>query len=235
MKKTAIITGANRGLGKALSIKLAQQGIYVILVSRDAAKAEPVLAEITQAGGEGTIKTCDIASLESIQACTNSIKQDFTSIDILINCAAINIDTPTDSIENLEPKLIEQTLATNFYGTLWMSKHTLPLLKQSAEARIINFSSGLGQLSVPRMGNAPAYSMSKTIVNAITKILADELKETSIKVFSVDPGWVLTDMGGPQAMLTIPEGIDTPYWLATTDAENLQSGEFYKERSILGW
>jgi NAD(P)-dependent dehydrogenase (short-subunit alcohol dehydrogenase family) len=77
--------------------------------------------------------------------------------------------------------------------------------------------------------------MSKTIVNAITKNLAEELKNTNIIVTSVDPGWVLTDMGGPNAMLTIPEGIDTPYWLATAPANEISSGYFYKERKILEW
>jgi NAD(P)-dependent dehydrogenase (short-subunit alcohol dehydrogenase family) len=116
-----------------------------------------------------------------------------------------------------------------------MCKELIPLLKKSQSGRIINFSSGLGQLSVPRMGPFPAYSMSKTAVNALTKVLADEVKDSSIIVTSVDPGWVATDMGGPNAMLSIDEGIDTPFWLATAPASELHSGYFYKERKILDW
>lgn len=234
-KKIAIITGANRGLGKALCEKLAQDGIYILLVSRNKQKTLPVLESIKKMGGDGIIKECDISSTTDIERFAAEVSQEFAVIDILINCAAINIDGPVVSIETMSLELMQQTLATNFYGTLWMCKHIVPLLRKSKDARIINFSSGLGQLSVPRMGNMPAYSMSKTIVNAITKNLAEEVKDSNIIVTSVDPGWVLTDMGGPNAMLTIPEGIDTPYWLATTDSKNIISGEFYKERKILGW
>jgi NAD(P)-dependent dehydrogenase (short-subunit alcohol dehydrogenase family) len=97
-------------------------------------------------------------------------------------------------------------------------------MRASKDGRIINFSSGLGQLGVPRMGPMPAYSMSKTIVNAITKNLAEELKNTNIIVTSVDPGWVLTDMGGPNAMLTIPEVLILPIGLATAPAHEKSRG-----------
>lgn len=233
--KIAIVTGANRGLGKALAEKLAHDGIFVILVSRDANNAESVLQTIINQGGAGIVKQCNISIPSDIETFAQEISKEFPRIDILINCAAINIDGQEVTIETMPMELIEQTLATNFYGTLWMCKHIVPLLRKSDDARIVNFSSGLGQLSVPRMGPMPAYSMSKTIVNAITKNLAEELKDTNIIVTSVDPGWVLTDMGGPNAMLTIPEGIDTPYWLATAPANQITSGEFYKERKILGW
>lgn len=233
--RIAIVTGANRGLGKALAEKLAQDGIFVILVSRDIKKAEPTLQAITNQGGAGIIKQCDISKTSDIEIFAQEISKEYPHIDILINCAAINIDGQEVTIETMQLELMEQTLATNFYGTLWMCKHIVPLMRASKDGRIINFSSGLGQLGVPRMGPMPAYSMSKTIVNAITKNLAEELKDTNILVTSVDPGWVLTDMGGPNAMLTIPEGIDTPYWLATAPAGEISTGYFYKERKILDW
>ena len=109
------------------------------------------------------------------------------------------------------------------------------LVKKSDSGRIVNFSSGLGQLTVPRMGGIPAYSSSKTAINAITKILADELKDTNVIVTSTDPGWVKTDLGSDAAPLTIEEGMETPVWLATCDASELTSGEMYKEKKILGW
>lgn len=234
IKKIAIVTGAARGLGKALALKLAENGIFVILAVRTAEKAIPVLEEIVKNGGYGVIKQCDISSIESIEQFAQNVIAEYSHIDILLNCAAISIDNGA-TIENLPYETVEQTMQTNFYGTLWMCKTLLPMLRKSADARVVNFSSGLGQLTVPRMGGNPSYSMSKTIVNAITKIMADEGKDTNIKVMSVDPGWVLTDMGGPSAMLTIEEGIDTPFWLATTNSQNLVSGEMYKERKVLGW
>ncbi len=123
----------------------------------------------------------------------------------------------------------------NLRGTILMCKYFIPLLKKSDSGRIINFSSGLGQLSFLRTGPYPSYSISKTAVNAVTKILADELKNTKIMVFSVDPGWVKTDMGGPMAPLSIEEGIDTPVWLALAPEKELKSGYFYKERKIIEW
>ena len=116
-----------------------------------------------------------------------------------------------------------------------MCQKFLPLLTKAPKARIINFSSGLGQLTVPRMGYYPVYSISKTSVNAITKNLAFELEETNVKVFSVDPGWIRTRLGGSEAPLSIEEGIDTAIYLATEPINKLQTGEFYQERKILGW
>ncbi|MFW5851359.1 MAG: SDR family NAD(P)-dependent oxidoreductase [Bacteroidota bacterium] len=235
MTQTVLITGANRGIGKALAEKCAQNNMFVILVCRNSEKAKPVLHNILSQGGKAVLKKCDVSNLSDIEILGKDIKQEFQSLDILINCAAINTDTEETSIQNMPVDLLYDTMQTNFFGSVWMCKEFIPLLKKSESGRIINFSSGLGQLSVPRMGPFPAYSMSKTAVNALTKVLADEVKDSNIIVTSVDPGWVATDMGGPNAMLSIEEGIDTPFWLATAPASDLQSGYFYKERKILDW
>ena len=234
-QKIALITGANRGLGKALAEKCAANGMFVIMVSRKAENAEPVYDSIIAQGGKAVIKQCDISDLKQIEALEQEISKEFSVIDILFNCAAVNTDDDSTSIETMPIDLLRNTMETNFFGPVWMSKHFVKYLKKSTSGRIINFSSGLGQLGVPRMGPYPAYSMSKTAINALTTLLADEVKDTPIIVTSVDPGWVLTDMGGPNAMLTIPEGIDTPYWLATAPAHEIESGKFYKERHILEW
>ena len=123
----------------------------------------------------------------------------------------------------------------NLRGSLLMCSKFIPLIKKSESGRIVNFSSGLGELTPDRMGPFPSYSISKTAVNMLTKFLAAELKDDNVIVNSVDPGWVKTDMGGPNAMMEIPEGIDTPIWLATADSSELKSGFFYKERKIIDW
>lgn len=234
-QKIALITGANRGLGKALAEKCAENDMFVILVSRKVENAQPVYDSIIAQGGKAVIKQCDVSDLKQIEALEQEISKEFSVIDILFNCAAVNSDDDSTSIETMPIDLLRNTMETNFFGPVWMCKHFVKYLKKSTSGRIINFSSGLGQLGVPRMGPYPAYSMSKTAINALTKLLADEVKDTPIIVTSVDPGWVLTDMGGPNAMLTIPEGIDTPYWLATAPAYEIKSGQFYKERHILEW
>jgi len=233
--KIAVITGANRGLGYAISEKIASIGITVVMVCRESKKSEEAAQMLKAKGLPVVPMKADVSDTKSIDTFAQELQSKFSHIDILINCAAINNEPRDAHIEDMEVQFFHDIMNTNVLGTIWMCKRLLPLLKKSDDARIVNFSSGLGQLSVPRMGPHPTYSISKTAVNAVTKILDDELKDTTVSVFSVDPGWVKTDMGGPNAMLEIPEGIDTAIWLATTSKVEVKSGHFYKERKILGW
>ena len=233
--KIVVITGANRGLGFAMSEKLASMGALVIMGCRDLKKGQEAANKLISRGLKVKAMQVDVGSTQSIDAFSESLKKDYASIDVLINNAAISDEPGGTVIETIQLEYYRRIMDTNVLGTLWMCRNLQSFLKKSADGRIINFSSGLGQLTVPRMGPCPSYSISKTAVNAITKILADEVKDTNITVFSVDPGWVKTDLGGPDAMLEIPEGIDTPCWLASTNKSELISGEFYKERKILGW
>lgn len=233
--KIVVITGANRGLGFAMSEKLASMGAMVIMGCRDIEKGDIAAKKLISKGLHVKAMKVDVGDVQSIDQFTSALKADYKSIDVLINNAAINDEPGGTVIETIQLEYYKRIMDTNVLGTLWMCRNLLSLLKKSADGRIINFSSGLGQLTVPRMGPCPTYSISKTAVNAITKILADEVKDTNVSVFSVDPGWVKTDLGGPDAMLEIPEGIDTSCWLAYANKKDLVSGEFYKERKILGW
>jgi NAD(P)-dependent dehydrogenase (short-subunit alcohol dehydrogenase family) len=233
--KIVVITGANRGLGYAMSEKIASMGATVIMGCRDFKKGEEAARKLLAKGLTVKAMIVDVGNTESIDAFSKTLASQYNTIDVLINNAAISNEPGGTVIETIDLTYYRQIMDTNVLGTLWMCRNLLALLKKSADGRIINFSSGLGQLTVPRMGPCPTYSISKTAVNAITKILADEVKETNITVFSVDPGWIKTDLGGPNAMLEIPEGIDTSVWLASTEKKNLVTGEFYKERTILGW
>ncbi|HDQ26184.1 MAG TPA: SDR family NAD(P)-dependent oxidoreductase [bacterium] len=233
--KTALITGANRGLGFAMSEKLASMGARVFMACRKKEDAEKAVSLLASRGLDAAAKQADVENPADIEALSADMSGSLKSLDILINNAGVNSEPMGTTIENIDLKLFEKIMNINLRGALYMCSKFIPLLKNSPDARIINFSSGLAQLSVPRMGPFPSYSISKTGVNQLTWFLAEELKETNVKVFSVDPGWVKTDMGGPNAMLEISEGIDTPIWLATAPAEDLKSGCFYKERKVLGW
>ncbi|MCX8093300.1 MAG: SDR family NAD(P)-dependent oxidoreductase [Candidatus Goldbacteria bacterium] len=235
MKKIALITGATRGLGFAMSEKLATLGFKVIMACREEKTGKISYQKLKDKGLDVVFEICDVEKISDIDNLYKSVSEKFDHLDVLINNAGINIEPATTKIENIDLKLFEKIINVNLRGSLYMCSKFIPLLKKSNDARIINFSSGLGQLSVPRMGPYPSYSISKTAVNQLTWFLAEELKNTSVKVFSVDPGWVKTDMGGPNAMLEIEEGIDTPIWLATEDSNNLKSGFFYKERKIIPW
>lgn len=236
MNKTAIITGANRGLGKAMTENLAQKGFNVIMVCRDKTKALPVFSEFKDKGYAVELEIADMGNTDSIEAMAKRVKEHHSVIDVLINNAGINIEEyASTTIETIDLKTLQTTMNVNFYGIFWMCKMFVPLVKKSDDGRIINFSSGLGMLSEPDMGPFPAYSISKTAVNAITTKLSSELKESNVTVVSVDPGWVRTDLGGPEAELSIDEGIDTAIWLATAPANEIESGHFYKERKFLEW
>jgi len=233
--KKVIITGANRGLGKAMVAQLGRLGATVYMVCRDENRGKESCEELKGQGLDVKLKIADIGKLEDIMQIAKEITQETEVIDVLINNAGINIDKSDTRISNITPETLDQTMDVNIRGPLFMCQQFLPLLEKAESGRIINFSSGLGQLTVPRMGYFPAYSISKTAINGLTKNLAHEVKDTNILVFSVDPGWVRTDLGGPQAPLSIEEGIQTPVFLATEPAENLHSGEFYKEKKVLGW
>ncbi|MBN1216819.1 MAG: SDR family NAD(P)-dependent oxidoreductase [Candidatus Lokiarchaeota archaeon] len=233
--KTVIVTGANRGLGKAITHNLAKMGAFVYMVCRDPVMGKEVEKEFLEDNLNVKLKITDLEKIEDIGNLYNEIASEKDYIDILINNAGVNLEEPDTRIDNLDMNILQRTMDINFRGLLYTCQKFLNLLIKAPEARIINFSSGLGQLTVPRMGYYPAYSISKTAVNALTKNLAFELKDTNVSVFSVDPGWVKTRLGGPEAPLEIKEGIDTTIFLSTERIANLQSGEFYKERKILGW
>lgn len=233
--KIVLITGATRGLGFAISEKLASLGAKVIMACRENKSGEASVAKLKQKGWDVVFIKCDVEKTADIDRMAKTLSKQFPAIDVLINNAGISGEPMDTTIETLNLATVEKIMNVNLRGTLWTISKLVPLLKKSKEARIINFSSGLAQLSVPRMGPQISYSISKTAINQLTWTFADHLKNTNVKIFCVDPGWVKTDMGGPDAMLEIKDGIDTPVWLATEEAGKLQSGYFYKERKILPW
>ncbi|HRU38445.1 MAG TPA: SDR family NAD(P)-dependent oxidoreductase [Candidatus Goldiibacteriota bacterium] len=234
-EKIILITGATRGLGFAMSEKLASAGHRIIMACRERVSGEMAVAKLKKKGLNVELSVCDVEKPAEIEAMASGLASRLPRLDVLINNAGINIEPMDTTIETINLKIFERIMNVNLRGTLYAISRLLPLLKKSPEARIINFSSGLSQLSVPRMGPHISYSISKTAVNQLTWTFADHLKNTNVSIYCVDPGWVKTDMGGPNAMLEIQEGIDTPVWLATTDIKDLKSGYFYKERKILPW
>jgi NAD(P)-dependent dehydrogenase (short-subunit alcohol dehydrogenase family) len=233
--KTVLVTGATRGLGFAMAEKFASLGACVIMACREKKSGSKAVSALKAKSLNVEFVECDVEKVESINRAFAVVSKKHPVIDVLVNNAGINSEPMDTKIETINLKLFEKIMNINLRGTLWVISRFLPLLKKSGDARIINFSSGLAQLSVPRMGPHISYSISKTAVNQLTWTFADHLKDTKVKIFAVDPGWVKTDLGGPDAMLEIPEGIDTPVWLAVEDASKLQSGLFYKERKILPW
>jgi NAD(P)-dependent dehydrogenase (short-subunit alcohol dehydrogenase family) len=234
-KQIALVTGANRGLGFETSRQLAQQGIHVILSSRDVVKGEAAVEKLKAEGLTVSYHLLDVADSESIKRLAQFIQEQFGHLEILVNNAGIFIDTQdaAESIFQANLETLQRTYETNVYGPLQLCQALIPLMQKQGYGRVVNVSSGMGQLSDMNGGSA-GYRLSKTGLNALTRIFADELKETNILVNSVCPGWVRTDMGGPNAHRNIEEGVNTIVWLATLP-DGSPTGLFFRDRQPIPW
>jgi NAD(P)-dependent dehydrogenase (short-subunit alcohol dehydrogenase family) len=236
--KIALVTGANRGLGFETSRQLAQKDFKVYMGARNEEKGKAAVDILKSEGLEVEFVKMDVTKTQSIRDFVNHLKEHNESLDVLINNAGVFLesdgpqDQSTASIFKVDPVIILKTIETNTMGPLKLIQALVPFMLEKGEGRIINLSSGMGALE--DMGaNWPGYRMSKTALNALTKITASELAETKITVNSVCPGWVKTDMGGKEAPRSVPEGVETTIWLATTD--KCPSGGFYRDKQLIPW
>lgn len=226
MNPIVLITGATRGIGFAAARLLVGRDAQVIIGSRDARRAETAAREI----GAASVQL-DLTDSSSVAKAASAIEERFGHLDILINNSAILLDH-YESILRLKTETLSQTLETNVVGTLRVTQAFLPLLAGSSDPRIINISSGAGQLDGEPQPWAPAYSISKTALNMLTQQLTAALPR--IAVNSMCPGWCRTEMGGSDAPRTAEEGADTAVWLAL-DAPNSLRGQFVKDRAVIPW
>ena len=231
-KRIAIVTGANRGIGMEVCRQLSQQGINTILTSRDEGKGKAAVASIKGDGRHLIAHQLDITDLESINRLASFVSGEFGRCDILVNNAGVFLDRG-QSIFEVPFEILEETLEINCYGALNMCRAFLPLMKKQKYGRIINVSSGMGMISTLG-GNSAAYRLSKVMLNAMTRIMADEVKEKNIKINTMDPGWVRTDMGGSSAPRSLEQGADTIVWLANLPADG-PTGGFFGDRQPIPW
>ncbi len=228
MNPVILITGATRGIGFAAAKQLAARSTQVIIASRDGTRASEAAARV----GSGAVGVAlDITDQASVQATVKQIEQQFGRLDVLANNSAILLDH-YQSLLDLKPEVLLETLNTNVVGTLRVSQAFAPLLAKSATPRIINVSSGAGQLDGEPQAWAPAYCISKTALNMLTQQLTAALPE--VMVNSMCPGWCRTEMGGSEAPRTPEEGADTLTWLAL-DAPHTLRGKFIKDRTVIPW
>lgn len=239
-KRVALVSGANRGIGYAISRLLGEQHIAVILGTRDPNKGAAACSRLQGEGLDVHFELLDVTDEKSIKAATESIRAQFGRLDILVNNAGIQIDGEVDA-RNIDQEMIKETLQTNVMGPLLLCQQCISFMKTGGYGRIVNISSTLGSLTDmadPKSGYAgvltPAYRLSKAALNCITTLLAKEVCDDNILINSACPGWVKTDMGGDQAPLTPEEGADTPVWLATLP-DGGPTGGFYRERTLIPW
>ncbi len=238
-KKIALITGANKGIGKEIARQLGQLGITVIIGARDKKKGKEAEKELRSQGMEVLTVKLDVTKQSTIDAAALEIEKKFGKLDILVNNAGIGIDTGKPSTIDID--ILYRTYDTNVFGPFRMIKTFLPLLKKSEAGRIVNMSSGLGSLernssqywetSGPKL---LAYNSSKSALNAVTLQFAYELRKTAIKVNSAAPGFVATDINQFRGTRTVEQGARAPVRLATLP-EDGPTGGFFEEEGPVPW
>lgn len=228
--KTVLITGANRGIGFETARQLAGRGFHVVMGARSEKAGHAAQRELERAGKVSQL-LLDVSDSKSIAGAASKFAP-IGQLDALINNAGIYPDEGT-SILTISREQMVGTFQTNTFGALEVTQAFLPYLKKSPAARVINVSSGYGQLD-GLSANVPSYCLSKLTLNGVTIMLAEALKPFRIAVNSMCPGWVRTDMGGPSASRSVEEGADTAVWLAT-EADSDLTGKFFRDRKEISW
>lgn len=232
MDRVGLVTGASRGIGLEVCRQLGAAGYTVVLTARDPEKATRAVDTLRQEGIMAHFQSLDVKDPASVRRAADFVDRELGRLDALVNNAAIAID-PRESLETVNLDVMRRTLETNLLGALACCQAFLPLMKRQGYGRIVNVSSGRGSFSKLGPGG-PCYRISKIALNALTVILADEVKDRNILVNAMTPGWVRTRLGGLKAPRSISEGAETAVWLATLPDDG-PHGRFFKDRQELPW
>lgn len=226
--KVALVTGGNRGIGLETARQLAELGFTVLIGARDLAKGEAAARKL---GGKIEAIALDVAAPEAAERAAAEVERRFDRLDVLINNAAIHYD-PSARALHPDWTVIREAFETNVFGAWRVAAAFAPLLGASGHGRLVNVSSEGGSLASMGAG-APAYSTSKATLNALTRILAGELRGSGVLVNSICPGWVATDMGGPGGR-PVAEGAAGIVWAATLPDDG-PTGGFFRDGKRLPW
>lgn len=236
MKKIAIVTGASRGIGFAVSEALARKGFKVIMAMRNPDKEQKQINALKMADLDIVPMKLDVSIEKSIVDFAEKVKQEFGYVDILVNNAGIMIDSEdggSSSVFKTKASTIQKTFAVNTLGPFLLTQKIFPLMKQEGYGRVVNVSSGMAQLSSSETAYA-GYRISKTALNMVTKLFAEEVNGEDICVNSVSPGWVRTDMGGPNADRSVEQGAKGIIWAATLPKDG-PNGGFFSDGEPIPW
>jgi NAD(P)-dependent dehydrogenase (short-subunit alcohol dehydrogenase family) len=230
MTRVVLVTGANRGIGRELARQLALRGDTVVLTARDLAKAERTAAALP--GHERVLaRRLDVTDPASTEQVAADLDRRYGRLDVLVNNAAIHYDT-WQQASAADLQVVREALEVNLLGPWQTSLTLLPLLRASGHGRIVNVSSEAGSLASMN-GGTPAYKVSKAALNALTRMLASDLRRDRILVNAVCPGWVATDMGGPGGR-PVAEGAASVLW-AVDLPDDGPTGGFYRDGRPVPW
>jgi NAD(P)-dependent dehydrogenase (short-subunit alcohol dehydrogenase family) len=242
ISKIALITGANKGIGFEIARQLGAQGITILAGVRDRARGEAAVQQLRAAAIDATTVHLDVTNQATIDAAAACIDQTYGKLDILVNNAGISTREGSTPPSELALEEVRKTFATNVFGVFAVTKAMLPLLRRSEAGRIVNLSSEMGSLSINSdptsyasyLPPTLAYNASKTALNALTVFFAKELRNTPIKVNSVSPGYVATDLNEHSGYLSPEQGAKVPVAFATLPVDG-PTGGFFGEQGVIAW
>ncbi|MEH2402187.1 SDR family oxidoreductase [Nostoc sp.] len=239
--KVALITGANKGIGFEIARQLGSRGATVLVSARDIGRGEEAANKLRSNQIDARSIQLDVIDQKTIDSTAEKIESEFGKLDILVNNAGILSDGDRLPPSQVDIETLRHTYETNVFGVFAVTKTLLPLLKKSKAGRIVNLSSGLGSLTLHSDPNSEfadsrylAYNSSKTALNAITVLLAAELKDTAIKVNAANPGYTATDINQYQGHRTVEQGAIAAVRLATLPDDG-SSGGFFDENGVVPW
>jgi NAD(P)-dependent dehydrogenase (short-subunit alcohol dehydrogenase family) len=244
-RKIALITGANRGIGFVTALGLGRLGMTVLVGARGAEKAEATAALLHREGIAAEPLALDITSPEDIDAAHGLIERRHGQLDVLVNNAGVWLDsadagvTPPHGSCSVPMEALRRTFDVNFFGTVQVTMRLLPLIRRAPAGRIVNVSSIHGSLALHADPTSPiypykalAYGAAKSALNAFTIQLAHDLAGTNVKVNSIHPGWVRTEMGSAKADLEIHEGSESSVMFATLPPDGPTGGFFHLDKAL---
>ena len=232
-RKIAIVTGGNRGIGREIARQLMKSDLLVVIGCRSEPKCAMAADDLQKEGGHVAGLQLDVNDTRSVRRFIEHVEKAHGKPSILVNNAGVYPEETDATVEDTPTSVWRETFETNLFGAVRMCRETIPLMKKLRFGRIVNISSGLGQLH--QMGEgSPAYRVSKAALNALTKTLAAEVAGSGILVNSMSPGWVRTDMGGEEAPRSVAEGAETAVWLSLLPS-NGPTGQFFRDRKPIPW
>ncbi len=232
-RKIAIVTGGNRGLGLEIARQLMKADLFVVVGARDRAKCDAALESLRSSGSNVDAFTLDVNDTKSVRRFVDDVDKKHGAPGVLVNNAGVYPEETNAKVVDSPTSIWRETLETNLFGAVRMCREVVPLMEKVRYGRIVNMSSGLGQLSTMGEGS-PAYRVSKAALNALTRTLAAEVASAGILVNSTSPGWVRTDMGGEDAPRSVQEGADTAVWLCLLPSSG-PTGQFFRDRKPIPW
>ena len=231
--KIAIVTGGNRGIGHEIARQLMKADLFVVIGARTEPKCALALDSLRREGANVSAFPLDVNDTKSVRRFVEHLEKQHGAPSVLVNNAGVYPESTDAKVVDASTAIWRETFETNVFGAMRMCREVVPLMKKIRYGRIVNISSGLGQLH--QMGEgSPAYRVSKAALNALTRTLAAEVAGSGILVNSMSPGWVKTDMGGEEAPRTVEEGADTAVWLSLLPS-NGPTGQFFRDRKPIPW